>query len=306
MIDIQHGVNNTTIVAFPDILQDEVRLGNSGVVLKLGRPDVDFNRNVTTDATVIAPSKQDPYRLKEGDKIAVSYHCLGSNDLWQDGTRHYRKMFFINGNEMAWHLRDDNIYAVLRDGNYEPVGTWVMLQETTERDLPEVTATGIYLPDMVTKGDTLKCAAKYLRGKIEGVEVGALVYFGEQFRSSYKLPDGEEYIILSSDELKGAIVGYMEKRNNEQQYVPLYDNVLLKMDIDGVTTTASGIIIPKTTTENQVARGEVLAVGSKCKSVSVGDSVLVGLSAGTEITIDGEDRKSVKEQEILCVVNDKG
>jgi len=69
--------------------------------------------------------------------------------------------------------------------------------------------------------------------------------------------------------------------------------------------TASGIIIPDTAKEKP-QNGTVMAVPVEDKenpiTVKVGDQVLYGKYAGTEITIDGEDYLIMNESDILAVV----
>jgi chaperonin GroES len=73
--------------------------------------------------------------------------------------------------------------------------------------------------------------------------------------------------------------------------------------------TAGGIIIPDTAKEKPV-EAEVLAVGSGGRDeagkfippdVKIGDRVLFGKWAGTEVLIDGADRLILKESDILGV-----
>jgi chaperonin GroES len=89
---------------------------------------------------------------------------------------------------------------------------------------------------------------------------------------------------------------------------PLQDRVLLKR-VEAEETTAGGIIIPDTAKEKP-AEGEVLAVGPGARDpegtlhppeVKVGDRVLFGKWAGTEVLIDGADRVILKEAEILGI-----
>ncbi len=68
--------------------------------------------------------------------------------------------------------------------------------------------------------------------------------------------------------------------------------------------TSSGIIIPDTAKEKP-QQGIVMAVPVHEKSevtVKVGDQVLYGKYAGTEITIDGNDYLIMKEEDILAVI----
>ncbi len=69
--------------------------------------------------------------------------------------------------------------------------------------------------------------------------------------------------------------------------------------------TASGIIIPDTAKEKP-QNGTVVAVPVEDKenpiTVKVGDTVLYGKYAGTEITIDGNDYLIINESDILAIV----
>jgi len=87
---------------------------------------------------------------------------------------------------------------------------------------------------------------------------------------------------------------------------PMADNVLLKQH-DAQETTVSGIILA-TTSKEKPAIYEVVSVGPGTKdvtmTVAVGDKVVVGKFVGSEIRLDGEDYKFVKQDEILAVVTD--
>ena len=71
------------------------------------------------------------------------------------------------------------------------------------------------------------------------------------------------------------------------------------------TKTASGIYIPDTAKEKP-QNGKVVAVGPGTKdealTVKVGDSVLYGKYAGTEIKLDGVDYLMMRESDILAIV----
>ena len=85
---------------------------------------------------------------------------------------------------------------------------------------------------------------------------------------------------------------------------PLADRVLVE-PAAAETKTSSGIIIPDTAKEKP-QRGTVVAVGSGTKdnpmSVAVGDTVLYGKYAGTELSHEGEDYLIMKESDILAIV----
>ncbi len=87
---------------------------------------------------------------------------------------------------------------------------------------------------------------------------------------------------------------------------PMADNVLLKQH-EAAETTVSGIILA-TTSKEKPAIYEVVAVGPGTKdvtmAVSAGDKVVVGKFVGSEIKLDGEEYKFVKQDDILAVVTD--
>ncbi|MBK8443202.1 MAG: co-chaperone GroES [Sphingobacteriales bacterium] len=85
---------------------------------------------------------------------------------------------------------------------------------------------------------------------------------------------------------------------------PLADRVVVEA-AEAQTTTAGGIIIPDTAKEKP-SKGTVVAAGKGKKdepmTVKVGDTVLYGKYAGTEIQIDGKDYLIMRESDILAIV----
>ena len=85
---------------------------------------------------------------------------------------------------------------------------------------------------------------------------------------------------------------------------PLADRVLLE-PIEAETKTASGIIIPDNAKEKP-QKGNIVAVGTGTKdeplTVKVGDTVLYGKYAGTELKLDGKDYLIMRESDILAIV----
>tara|TARA_Y100000385_G_scaffold287327_1_gene351357 strand:- start:640 stop:918 length:279 start_codon:yes stop_codon:yes gene_type:complete len=85
---------------------------------------------------------------------------------------------------------------------------------------------------------------------------------------------------------------------------PLADRVLVE-PAAAETKTSSGIIIPDTAKEKP-QKGIIAAVGKGTKdnpiTVSVGDSVLYGKYAGTELQHEGVDYLIMKESDILAIV----
>lgn len=90
---------------------------------------------------------------------------------------------------------------------------------------------------------------------------------------------------------------------------PLHDRVLVRR-ADEETTTAGGIVIPDSAAEKP-ARGEVVAVGKgklldsgelRSLDVQVGDEVMFGKYAGTEVKVNSETLLMMREEDILGVL----
>ena len=90
---------------------------------------------------------------------------------------------------------------------------------------------------------------------------------------------------------------------------PLDDRVVLKV-LDAEDKTAGGILLPDSAQEKP-QRGKVTAVGEgrlgkdgkRMKlDVKKGDVVLFGKYAGSDVQVDGEDLKILRESEILAKV----
>lgn len=85
---------------------------------------------------------------------------------------------------------------------------------------------------------------------------------------------------------------------------PLADRVLVE-PAEAETKTAGGIIIPDTAKEKPM-RGKIVAAGPGKKdeptTVKIGDTVLYGKYAGTELTIDGKEYLIMKESDIYAII----
>jgi chaperonin GroES len=85
---------------------------------------------------------------------------------------------------------------------------------------------------------------------------------------------------------------------------PLADRVLIE-PLEAETTTASGIIIPDNAKEKP-QKGNVVAIGTGTKdeplTVKVGNTVLYGKYAGTELKLEGKDYLIMRESDILAIV----
>lgn len=85
---------------------------------------------------------------------------------------------------------------------------------------------------------------------------------------------------------------------------PLADRVLVK-PLPAEKTTASGLIIPDSAKEKQ-QKGTVIAIGNGLKdepmTVKIGDTVLFGKYAGTELVVDNTEYLIMRESDILAIV----
>ena len=93
------------------------------------------------------------------------------------------------------------------------------------------------------------------------------------------------------------------------QLKPLDDRVVVQ-PLEAEETTAGGIVLPDTAKEKP-QRGKVLAVGpgrlldsgERCEiALSVGDQVLFGKYGGTEIEVEGDEVKILRESDILAKI----
>lgn len=90
---------------------------------------------------------------------------------------------------------------------------------------------------------------------------------------------------------------------------PLADHVVIR-PAAAKATTDGGLVIPDSAKEIPM-QGEVLAVGpgridpgigTVLPAVNVGDAVLFGRYAGVEVTLDGEDVRIMREEDILGIL----
>ena len=96
------------------------------------------------------------------------------------------------------------------------------------------------------------------------------------------------------------------------KFRPLHDRVVVKR-LDSEEKTKGGIIIPDTAKEKP-QEGEVVAVGDGkilnngtrvAMDVKVGDRILFGKYAGSEVKLDGEELLIMREEDILGVLSSK-
>ncbi len=90
---------------------------------------------------------------------------------------------------------------------------------------------------------------------------------------------------------------------------PLHDRVIVRR-MEEERMSAGGIVLPDSATEKPV-QGEVLAVGKgkilengdvRPMDVKVGDKVLFGKYAGTEVKVEGQEVLVMREEDIMGVI----
>jgi chaperonin GroES len=90
---------------------------------------------------------------------------------------------------------------------------------------------------------------------------------------------------------------------------PLQDRVIIKR-LEEEEKSAGGIIIPDTAKEKPM-QAKVIAVGKGKVTdsgkvlpmeVYIGDKILIGKYAGTDVKINGEEHLIMREDEILAVI----
>jgi chaperonin GroES len=91
--------------------------------------------------------------------------------------------------------------------------------------------------------------------------------------------------------------------------VPLEDRIVVKPQ-DAEEKTAGGIVLPDTAREKPLM-GKVIAIGTGklldngsrgAMSVKKNDVVLYGKYSGSDVKIDGDDYKILRESEVLGIV----
>jgi chaperonin GroES len=111
-----------------------------------------------------------------------------------------------------------------------------------------------------------------------------------------------------------SLIYKINNRNKEKNHMskirPLHDRVVIKR-LEEERTSAGGIVIPESASNEKPTRGEVFAVGKgealkdgsiRVLEVKKGDQVLFGKYSGTEVKIDGEDYVIMREEDILAIV----
>ena len=99
------------------------------------------------------------------------------------------------------------------------------------------------------------------------------------------------------------------QKTSKMSIRPLDDRVVVKA-LEAETKTAGGIVLPDTAKEKP-QKGEIVAVGPGRlldsgdrggMSVKVGNRVVYGKYSGTDVKVDGEEFKIMRESDILGIL----
>ena len=91
---------------------------------------------------------------------------------------------------------------------------------------------------------------------------------------------------------------------------PLRDRVVIKR-VEEERTSPGGIVIPDTASGEKPSQGEVVAVGPgkvldngeiRALALSVGDKVLFGKYAGTEVKISDQEMLVMNEDDVMGII----
>jgi chaperonin GroES len=87
---------------------------------------------------------------------------------------------------------------------------------------------------------------------------------------------------------------------------PLADRVLIKPeDESGEKRSPSGLIIIPDLGKTRPTVGFIMAIGPDCQDLELGDKVLFGKYAGSDIRLNDEDMVICRDEDILGVITEE-
>lgn len=105
--------------------------------------------------------------------------------------------------------------------------------------------------------------------------------------------------------------GEIQMKQSSKKIRPLADRIVVQpRELE--TTTAGGIVIPDSADKDKPIQGTVLAVGNgkyvdgklQPLQVKVGDKILFGKYAGTNIKLDEQEYLVMREEDVMGVVEE--
>tara|TARA_B100001059_G_scaffold234273_1_gene276383 strand:- start:1944 stop:2297 length:354 start_codon:yes stop_codon:yes gene_type:complete len=115
-------------------------------------------------------------------------------------------------------------------------------------------------------------------------------------------------VLVIKIETSGLLINNIQEKCTMKMR-PLHDRVIVKR-MEEERTSPGGIVIPDAATEKPI-KGEVVAAGNgkilengdiRALDIKVGDQVLFGKYAGTEVKVDGGELLVMKEDDIMAVI----
>lgn len=183
-------VGSTVFVTLPEALQSKIKM-ESGVELYID-PSFEPEQWAVTSGIVHSVGSRYPFDIKPGDEVMISYMLVA--DYWTvNGERVFNRVKRYN-NEIVWEADDWMIMAVYRDGEWQGLGEWVILDDATKE---EVQSSLIIIPEAFQAKVRQGCGV-FVSGDLP-IPKGSIAYFTEAFRSYYNFPNGRKRIILKKD-----------------------------------------------------------------------------------------------------------
>lgn len=231
-------------------------------------------------ATVKAVGALSELGIVPGDKVFIHYGVSAQHTVNKDGTTTFHNKF-----DFGWHCeRPEWIYAVWRDGMWRSLGDWVLMREVWEPSvLDEMTPEEVAIVGGMVGRKLMKGV-----GDMNGVRV----YFSERFRATYDV-EGVNYVVLPKRLVTIDRDGVLEQFDEEDKSV---SSGLTGVGIKAAESddVRGGLIVPEVGSDYWF--GEVMGVGQRVRTVSVGDTVYY--RRGTDAVEDG-GLLWLKERELL-------
>lgn len=154
------------------------------------------NRGNSVTVTGIVFSDDTGLGIEKGDKVAFSYQVVANYTLGNDNITTYHNQYLIDG-DLLWKARKDQLFAVYRNGRWDALGDWVLMNEVKifpdlgvgDLSNEERQAIGLFVKEEIKQD----CGI-YHSGSVDA-SIGDILYFDSGYRSIYDI-SGETFIVL--------------------------------------------------------------------------------------------------------------
>jgi hypothetical protein len=183
-------VGSTVFVTLPEALQSKIKM-ESGVELYID-PSFEPEQWAVTKGIVHSVGDRYPFDIRPGEDVMISYMLVA--DYWNvDGERKFNRVKRYN-DEIVWEADDWMIMAVLRDGEWQGIGQWVVLDDAK---VEEMQSSLIIIPEAYQAKVRPGCGV-FVSGDLP-IPKGNIAYFNEQFRSYYNFPNGKKRMVMKKE-----------------------------------------------------------------------------------------------------------